>query len=217
MRLDAESLRELLAAGEGRQVEFKRGLPRDEKVARTLAAFGNTRGGLLLVGVGDRGEVLGAPRPRATLERLREIAAQCVEPAVRVELALVQLDERPLVACWVPLSPARPHAVRYPGGELETVVRAGSSNREASGATLKAIRLANHSRPALGELEKRVLEWVTQISRGGSAAQSSASVDGFCKAQNIGRQRARRAFTELERSGRLIGHGLGARRTFSPA
>lgn len=56
-RWTSERLREVIAAGEGRQVEFKRGLPRDEKTARTLVAFANTRGGLLIVGVGDRGEL----------------------------------------------------------------------------------------------------------------------------------------------------------------
>jgi len=215
MGIDAAGVRELIAAGEGRQVEFKRGLPRDEKTARTLVAFANTRGGMLLVGVGDRGEVLGAPKPRATLARLRAIAGHAVEPPVEVELALVTLEEKPIVACWVPLSAQRPHAVRHGYGELETVVRAGSSNRMASGATERAI--ANATRRPLDPLERRVLDWVGLVSRGGAAADSRANVDGFCEAQNIGRQRARRAFIELERSGHLVGHGLGARRTYSPA
>lgn len=215
MGIEAAEVRELIAAGEGRQVEFKRGLPRDEKTARTLVAFANTRGGMLLVGVGDRGEVLGAPKPRATLERLRAIAGHAVEPPVAVELALVTLEEKPIVACWVPLSAQRPHAVRHGDGELETVVRAGSSNRMASGATERAI--GNATRRPLEPLERRVLDWVGLVSRGGAAADSPATVDGFCRAQNIGRQRARRAFIELERSGHLVGHGLGARRTYSPA
>ncbi|MCY3002808.1 MAG: ATP-binding protein [Planctomycetota bacterium] len=215
MKLEPEDLRSVIAKGEGRQVEFKRGLPRDHKTARTLVAFANTRGGLLLIGVGDKSELLGAPKPRVTLERLREIAEHSVEPPVAVELALVELDGKKLVACWVPLSAQRPHSVRRPDGELETVVRAGSSNRGASGPTLKAIGATSHAPP--DELERRVLNWVGLVSRGGAAANSPATIDGFCKAQNIGRQRARRAFIELERSGRLVGHGLGARRTFSVA
>jgi hypothetical protein len=216
-RWQPERLREVIAAGEGRQVEFKRGLPRDEKTARTLVAFANTRGGLLLVGVGDRGELLGAPKPAQAIERLREIAAHGVEPPIEVELERVELDGHVLVACWVPLSRLRPHAARRPDGEWETVVRAGSSNREASGATKKAIGAASSTKEPADELERRVLAWVRSVSRGGAAADSPATVDGFCEAQNIGRQRARRAFIALERSGHLVGHGLGARRTFSPA
>ncbi|NOT31836.1 MAG: ATP-binding protein, partial [Planctomycetes bacterium] len=76
MRLDADELARLIAGGEGKQLEFKRGLPGDPKVARTLCAFANTRGGLLLIGVGDRGELVGAPRPRESMSRLRAVAAE---------------------------------------------------------------------------------------------------------------------------------------------
>ena len=64
MRIDPAELVLSIAEGEGKSLEFKRGLPRDVRVARTLCAFANTRGGLLLIGVGDRGEIVGAPRPR---------------------------------------------------------------------------------------------------------------------------------------------------------
>ncbi|HKX45616.1 MAG TPA: ATP-binding protein, partial [Planctomycetota bacterium] len=59
VRMEANEVRRLAMEGEGSRAEFKRGLPPDEKVARTLAGFANTRGGLLLVGVEDRGALCG--------------------------------------------------------------------------------------------------------------------------------------------------------------
>lgn len=38
MRIDPAELAASIAAGEGKSLEFKRGLPRDAKVARTLCA-----------------------------------------------------------------------------------------------------------------------------------------------------------------------------------
>lgn len=215
MPWSADELREWIKAGEGRTIEFKRGLPRDDKTARTLAAFANTRGGLLLVGIGDRGEVLGAPHPRRTLERLRAIGLHGLQPSLALEPELVELDGRPIVVCPVAVSRERPHQVVHPDGSAEIVVRAGSSNRGADGATLRALKEHRVRKASLTELEKRVLEWVRRVSRDGAACDSPATVEAFCRAQNIGKQRAKRAFVDLERHGYLVGHGAPARRSFS--
>ena len=217
MNLSEEELLDVVARGEGKTTEFKRGLPRDDKVARTLAAFANTRGGLLIVGVGDRGELIGAPRPRETMRKLREIAAACLEPPLGVEVQLVRARGLPLVVCSVPLSPLRPHSALRADGSSEFVVRAGSSNRAADGATARALREQRSSKKSLTELERRVLAWVERTSRNGASAQSPATVAAFCEAHNVGKQRARRAFVDLERSGLLVGHGANARRSYSRA
>jgi len=214
MDFTADELLEVIAAGEGKSTEFKRGLPRDVKTARTLAAFANTRGGLLLVGVGDRGEIVGAPRPRETMQKLRDVAAGSLQPPLRVELQLVVVRDRPIVACSVPLSPSRPHALTRAGGPSEIVVRAGSSNRVADGATAKALREQRASKRSLSEIERRVLDWVERSTRGGASSSPATTIAAFCDAHNVGKQRARRAFVDLERSGLLVGHGLAARRTY---
>ncbi len=213
--LAPDDIQKLVAEREGRKLEFKSGLPRDAKTARTLAAFANTRGGLLLVGVGDRGEILGAPRPRATLERLRAIAAREIEPALAIEAGSVAVAGRTVVWCSVPLSPARPHAVLRADGEREVVVRVGSSNRAASGATLAVIRAQRANAGGLDALQRSVLEWVERRGRAARDPGGNATIAAFAKARNVGVQRARRAFTQLELAGRLVGHGTGSRRVYS--
>ncbi len=75
-----QSARELIAAGEGQFVEFKASLLWDyyrqavnkdlyEPVMKNLAAFMNTAGGVLLIGVSDAGEVLGLERDFAALPK----------------------------------------------------------------------------------------------------------------------------------------------------
>ncbi len=216
MDLPPEELRRLVAKGEGKALEFKCGLPRDEKVARTLCAFANTRGGLLLVGVDDRGVFRGAPRARETRSRLRAVAAGWLDPPLSVETGSVEVDGARVVWCSVPLSPARPHAAIDLEGRRLVLVRAGSSNRAASGATLAAIRVPAASR-GLDLLQRQVLAWVVARSRAARAPGGDATVAGFARAHNVGLQRARRAFTHLELAGKLVGHGAGARRVFGPA
>lgn len=217
MQPTPEDVRERITEGEGKNLEFKRGLPRDEKTARTLCAFANTRGGLLLIGVGDRGELLGAPHPRATMATLRTIASVRLDPPLAVEIGRVEIDSKPIVWCSVPLSPDRPHAVVHDDEEPEIVVRAGSSNRVASGAALASIRAQRTNAKGLDPLQRSVLDWVATVNRSARDPGGSATISAFAASRNIGTQRARRAFTDLELAGRLMGHGSGSKRVFSVA
>jgi len=208
MDLSADELLERIRAGEGTRTEFKRGLPRAEKVARTLAAFANTKGGLFCVGVGDRGELLGAPEPPVTAAELRTIAAHHVDPPVPVHVQVVRLEGRPIVVALVPASEARPHTALGPEGEREVTIRHGASTRAATGAALRALAAAPAERKPRAPLEREALEWLqTQRGRG--------TVDGFAAARNIGRTRARQVFVALERAGLVVGHGTGARREYA--
>lgn len=211
MRFQPEEVMALIAEGEGKRLEFKRGLPGDAKVARTLCAFANTRGGLLLIGVGDRGERVGAPRPRATMAALRRIAGERLEPELAVAVGSVLVDGRTLVWCSVPVSPARPHAVVGDDGEREVVARVGASNRRASGPTLRAIQAGRATSAGLDPLQRKVLAWLEGLAPG---AASSATAAAFARAHNVGLARARRAFTQLELAGRLVGHGAPTRRIY---
>jgi hypothetical protein len=212
LRNDPADLARSIAAGEGKSLEFKRGLPRDGKVARTLCAFANTRGGLLLIGVGDRGEIVGAPQPRETMERLRAVARERLEPELAVQVGAVELGGRRVVWCSVPISPDRPHAAIDDAGEREIVARVGASNRRASGATLAAIRSQRAAGTRLDDLQHAILRWIG--ARDG-ATESRTTVSAFARAHNVGLQRARRAFTQLELAGRLVAHGSGSRREYA--
>ena len=57
-RMDADDIRQLASQGEGQQLEFKRSLAELGTATRTVAAFANTDGGVLLFGVRDSGEII---------------------------------------------------------------------------------------------------------------------------------------------------------------
>ena len=52
-------IKEWIMAGEGRELEFKTRVPAPQKMAKTVCAFANTRGGHIVVGVMDDGEIVG--------------------------------------------------------------------------------------------------------------------------------------------------------------
>lgn len=217
MDLDAAELTRRIAGGEGASLEFKSGLPGPGKLARTLAAFANSRGGLLLIGVADDRTVVGAPRPQESARELRRIAAEEVEPPLEPHVAVVSLragsQARPVVAAWQPRSPQRPHQVLDSEGEPELPVRVGASNRVATGATLRALREGPGPGPR-DALEKRVLEWVARRPDARRGGGNGATAEAFAAEHNIGLARARKVFLALERGGHLFGSGEGPGRFF---
>jgi hypothetical protein len=192
----------ILAAGEGPQVEFKEGLSADGRVVRAICAFANTRGGVIVLGVADRGRAVGIARPAAAAARLLALAADRIDPPVAIRTEVVRLGAKPLVWCSVPLSPGRPHAVS--GDEREIVVRIGSSNRVAG-----PDRVSRLAPPALllTPLDARVLAAV-------SKSASGMGVGACARELGVGKQRARQALEKLESGGRLVAHGLGPSRAW---
>jgi ATP-dependent DNA helicase RecG len=61
-----KGLLSLIRKGESETVEFKQGFDRD--VIETLAAFANSRGGSVFVGVADSGEVVGIEEGKETVQ-----------------------------------------------------------------------------------------------------------------------------------------------------
>jgi hypothetical protein len=215
VRLSASDILECTVGGEGTRLEFKRVLPRDERAARTLCAFANTRGGLLLVGITDRGRIHGVHRPDAVTERLASLAEARVEPPLEVQIQIVPVSGPRVVACSVPFSSARPHAVLLGDGEREVLVRIGASNRIADGPTLEALSRSVAARKGKDPLEQRILAWLSRPARERSRPGGTATIAAFARAANVGEPRARRAFVRLESRGLLVGHGSGRARAYS--
>jgi hypothetical protein len=207
----------LAHAGEGPSVEFKRRLPRSDRVVRTLCAFANTAGGTLLVGVTDRGRIHGVHRADEVAEELALLARHAIAPELRVRTVVVAVESTPIVVCRVPESAARPHSVLDPSGVRECMIRVGASNRRAAGDTMRALGRPIRRRTSLSRLEKLVLAWVRSDALRSLQPGGSATVRGFARAHNVGETRARRAFQHLVRDGWLVAHGRGTTRIYAPA
>lgn len=216
MDLDADDLRRLVSEGEGSRTEFKRGLPRPPKVARTLAAFANTRGGYFIVGVDDNGRWIGAPRPKQTASELIEIGRDLVDPPIEPVTRVIEVEGVRIVVAWVRSSDARPHTVERGDSERETPVRIGSSTRSASGPSLRSVNEGRGpgGRAGLSPFEREVLDWVARQGDAAGRGRGPCTPRDFARAKNVGAARARRAFVKLERDGHLLAHGSGSSRSY---
>ena len=135
MTVRDDDIRQRLRLGEDSRWEFKqiefRGdrpvSPRPDDLADELAAFANTRGGVLVCGVTDAGEVQGMSRAQMdALDRiLSETCADSIKPPIDVDITRHELgDGQALIVVEVPPGDAQHDS---PGGSFR---RVGSSKRQ---------------------------------------------------------------------------------------
>ena len=114
-------LERLLAAGESETVEFKENL--DREALETVAAFANTRGGTLLIGVRDDGTVRGITLGKETLREWANHIAQATH--LHPQIGALIYEGKTVAIIEVPESPLKPVPCR--GRYLKRVAK---SNRQ---------------------------------------------------------------------------------------
>jgi len=112
---------------------------------KTLVAFANTAGGTLIIGRGDGGEIIGVDDVLADEERLTNLIADSIAPAMMPDIESVTIDEKNLllvrVTHW-----AGPFYLKEKGPINGVYVRLGSTNRLADEATRQELeRIHSHS------------------------------------------------------------------------
>jgi ATP-dependent DNA helicase RecG len=122
--VSGEEFRAVVAGGEGQPVEFKAAEADAADIARAIVALANSGGGLLLLGVGDRGELWGLwYAPPAHLSRtirampdlsawrqwLVNVSRHNCDPAVPVTVEHVALEGRDLLVVHVPNGQDKPY------------------------------------------------------------------------------------------------------------
>jgi predicted HTH transcriptional regulator len=103
-----DEVRALIKEGESQTLDFKLKLTDAPKVARTLAAFANTQGGRLLVGVSDQGQVTGVD-PEEEKHMLQLAADRYCQPPVSLQFMELQTDGRVVLLAQVAESQVKPH------------------------------------------------------------------------------------------------------------
>jgi predicted HTH transcriptional regulator len=131
----------LLKESEGKTVEFKRDLSSPDKVLRTLVAFANTAGGVLVVGVEDRSKrVVGVVDPLNLEERVANLVSERIRPPLVPDIEVLPWRRTHVVAVRVHPSNVRPHYLKDLGSDKGVFLRVGSTNRRADPVLIAELR-----------------------------------------------------------------------------
>jgi len=126
---------------EGKTLEFKRDLSSPDKVLRTVIAFANTAGGVLLIGVEDgTRSVRGVAHPLDEEERLTNMIADGISPQVVPDIEILPWRKTYILCLRIHPGSNRPYFLRKLGPEKGAFIRVGSTNRIADRHILDELR-----------------------------------------------------------------------------
>lgn len=103
-------LTDKIRKGEGLNLDFKFRIDDKKKISRTLAAFANTAGGSLLIGVKDNGKISGVD-PEEEYYMIEGAAEQYCQPPVQFRSHVWQEDHHLVLEVIVPKSDVRHKAI----------------------------------------------------------------------------------------------------------
>lgn len=206
MTEQAPNLKSLIRGGETNQVEFKKTLTHLPKVAKTLTAFANNRGGKIIVGVLDNHEIVGA-NPEEETFMILEAAEHWCYPPIHVNLHEVDMDGNTLLVVDVPESPEKPHHARDKQNAWKVYVRSDDQCLQADEAMARHLR--QQPLPEERELEKRQLTRHEEAAIGYLKKMHKLTVKEYAKLINVSRGRAGKILFGLMRDGLLFEHGQG--------
>lgn len=131
--MDAETLSIWLAVGESQNTEFKEKY--SSRVIESLVAFANTSGGRVLIGVTDRGRVVGVSDPDKVVESVLSACREAVSPPLSPLVDTLKRPEGVLVIAQV-----------EPTGRMHVksgavLVRHGRQTRRASAEEIRDLTL----------------------------------------------------------------------------
>lgn len=123
-------LAEIIANGENSGVEFKRDDLHPAKVAKALVAFANFRGGMVLLGVEDSGQISGLTRPNCEEWVMDTVIGRYITPSFIPYYEQIQTPQGTVAVVRAEQGISKPYAVR--DQDKETIyIRVGSTSRIA--------------------------------------------------------------------------------------
>ncbi|GAB2537319.1 AlbA family DNA-binding domain-containing protein [Spirosoma aerophilum] len=187
-------LDDLIGQGEHVRLEFKRSLSSAYRIARTLAAFANTSGGTLLIGVTDAGKMVGVPSEFREMDKIEVATDKLIEPTLTISYETLSPDGRLILIISVPESGEKPHYVVDESGKRTIYVRA----KDKSMPTSKLIITPEMADREL--LKSPMARTLIQYLR----KNDYITADKFGKLINISSYRAGKLLRQLAERGLLV-------------
>ena len=184
----------LIEQGEHTRLEFKRTISSAYRIARTLAAFANTSGGTLLIGVADDGKLVGVPSEFREMAKIEQATDRLIEPALSISYETLAPDGRLVLIISVLESDEKPHYVLDEAGKRIIYVRA----KDKSVPTSKLIITPEMADREL--LKSPMARTLIQYLR----KNDFITADKFAKLINISDYRAGKLLRQLAERGLLL-------------
>lgn len=177
-------LRKLIDEGEGQKLDFKFCISDSRKIARTLAAFANSDGGRILIGVRDNGSIAGISSDEEIF--MVDTAAHLFcRPEIEFKIKQHTISGKTVVEVEVTKGVRRPYQVKDENGRWIAYFRHEDQNLAANKVLLQVWRKEEKEKGVMvkfGNAENMLLDYLKQ--------NGSITISRFRKMAQISLRRA---------------------------
>lgn len=184
----------LINKGESDTLEFKQRIKHPDRIARTMVSLANTRGGIILVGVMDNGEIKGVD-PEEEKYTLDQASQFYCDPPVRLFYKEVEEEDFTILKVIIPESGTKPHYAKVKEDDWRAYVRVKDESVQTSKMVEKVLRQEPPSPPerTLNRNELMLLAYLKENPR--------ITQQQYMKLVNLSRRRAARILIALSLEG----------------
>lgn len=131
-----KKIAEFIVSGESETIEFKKSF--NDETLETIGAFANARGGIIIVGLTDSGEICGFQVGKKTIEDIANQIQDATDPRLQPSLSTISLEKKTLVIIQIPIVKGAPVSVRG-----KYFRRTGKTNQRMSHEEIMQRMIAN--------------------------------------------------------------------------
>lgn len=195
------NIKRLIMEGEGVQLDFKKTITHVHKIAKTMVAFANNKGGKILIGVMDDGSIKGVKSEEEEKYQITKAAQFYCSPPIEPKFTEHYFDGATVVLVEIDESNTKPHYALGEDQKWWAYIRVKDKSVLASKIVLDVLKKESKGESALIEFsskEKALLEYLE--------ANERITLKEYCNLINISRRRASRILVNLVLSGVIRVH-----------
>ncbi len=196
----AHHILQLIEKGESEILDFKKTISSASKIAKTLSAFANHKGGRLLIGVNDNKTISGVKSEDE--KYMLDMAAHFYcKPEIDIEIIEWEMGKKVVIEAIIPQGKDKPYYAKDDEGKWWAYVRVKDQSLLASKVVVDVLRRSSSSQGTLIKYthhEEALLKYLEKNDR--------ILLKEVCKLLNISRWRAQKMLVNLVSTGILRSH-----------
>ncbi|RZL49634.1 MAG: ATP-binding protein [Pedobacter sp.] len=182
------NIKRLILEGENVSLDFKKTISSSEKIAKTLVAFANNRGGKLLIGVTDDGSIKGVKSEDEEKYMITKAAHIFCKPALEPKFEEIYIDDKVILVVDIAKSDLKPHYAMDEHKKWWVYFRVKDKSVLASKIIVDVLKESNNETGQLisySEYEKKLLAYLEEHGRITLKEYSKLTRSAYKKAQKI--------------------------------
>ncbi|WP_175633270.1 AlbA family DNA-binding domain-containing protein [Pedobacter ghigonis] len=182
------SIKSLIMQGEGVMLDFKKTINNTGKIAKSLVAFANNKGGKLLVGVADDGSIKGVKSEEEEKYMILTSAHQFCKPAIEPNFEEIYVDDKLVLVVNIPESDTKPHYALDEQNKWWAYIRIDDKSVLASKIIVEVLKNDYKDKGVLisySDNEKKLLQYLEENEKITLKEFSKLMRSSYRKAQKI--------------------------------